>query len=512
MTRPQIIRDCALVVVVGLLFQLIWAWQLPLPRYMDSYYYTTNGQQIASGAGLTEEIIWQFLDNPTELPTPSHSYWMPLPSLLASVGYLFSDSFRAAQAPFWILSGLLPLLAYSVGLRLGLARWQCLSGALLTAAGGFYAGWLNQPATFAPFAWFGGLCLLMLMQGAEEQKVRYWFLTGLFAGLAHLTRADGLLFLITAVFIILIAHWQTKSRWIQQTAVLIGGYLLVMGGWFIRNWLIWQRPLPVAGTQTIFLTTYDDLFAYGRSFDLNHLLEWGWGNIINSRLDALGLSFQTLFAINGLIFLFPFMVWGWIVMFKNKRNLILPLTIYTIGLYAAMTFVFTFPGQRGGLFHSSIAIWPFCMLLAPVGIEHAVQAIARRLPHWQPERAMRLFTGLFVVTAFIMTAALTFARQEDEDVSTAVYQEMSLQLASDAVVMVGNPPQFHYHTGLQALSIPNEPLPIILEAVEEFDVDYLILDPNTPIPLLPLYKAEQTHSQVHLLQTVGDFQLYELTQ
>ncbi|MEM7331457.1 MAG: glycosyltransferase family 39 protein [Chloroflexota bacterium] len=512
MTRKQIIVDGAVVATVGLLFQLIWAWQLPLPRYMDSYYYTTNGQQIASGAGLNEEIIWQFLDEPTRLPVPSHSYWMPLPSFLAASGYLFSDSFRAAQAPFWFMSGLLPLLAYWIGQQLGLKRWQCLSGALFTAAGGFYAGWLNQPATFAPFAWFGGLCLLQLIIGVTNGKWHSWVLAGVLAGLAHLTRADGLLFLITAVFIIFLTHWQKKSGWMQEAGLLTAGYLLAMGGWFVRNMLIWQRPLPTAGTQTIFLTTYDDLFAYGRSFDLNHLLEWGWGNIISSRLDALSLSIQTFIAINSLIFLFPFVVWGWFVLFRKKRQLVLPWTVYAIGLYVAMTFVFTFPGMRGGLFHSSIAIWPFCMIMAPVGIEQAVNAVAKRLPHWQPERAMRLFTGLFVVTAFVMTTALTVARQNEEDVATAVYQEIGTMLPTDSVVMVGNAPHFFFHTGLNAVSIPNEPLPILLDALEAFRVDYLILDANTPVPLLPLYQMEQASPQINLLQQMGDYQLYEIIQ
>ena len=52
------------------------------------------GQRLADGFGFTEEVIWQYLDNPGQLPVPSHSYWMPLPSIMAAGGYLISDSFR----------------------------------------------------------------------------------------------------------------------------------------------------------------------------------------------------------------------------------------------------------------------------------------------------------------------------------------------------------------------------------------------------------------------------------
>ena len=510
--RKQIVLDSLLIVTVGLLFQLIWAWQLPMPTYMDGYYYTTNGLQIGRGAGLTEQIIWQFLDNPTPLPVPSHSYWMPGASFLAAFGYLFSDSFRAAQAPFWLLSGLLPLLTYWIGVRFELKRWQLISGALFTAAGGFYAGWLNQPATFAPFAWFGGLCLLMLVIGVQERSNYWsaWFVAGILAGLAHLTRADGLLFLIIGLFVIFWGKWRARpTNGLRQTAVLLSGYLLIMGGWFIRNWLIWQRPLSIAGTQTIFLTTYDDLFAYGRSFDLNHLLEWGWGNIINSRLDALWIALQTFFAINSLIFLFPFVIWGWVYLSRKQRHWMMPLTIYTLGLYVVMSLLFTFPGQRGGLFHSSIAIWPWCMILAPVGIEQAVLAVAKRLPHWKPERASVLFTALFVVVAFVMTTALTLGRQV-EDVETAVYQEIGTLLPSEAIVMVGNPPKFFYHTGLRAITVPNEPPATLIEAAQAYEVDYLVLDNNRPVPLIPLYQAETQFSEIELIQQIDGFQLYQI--
>ena len=89
-------REWLLLALIGLLYQAIWAALTVTPNYMDAYYYTTNGQQLAAGDGFTEQVIWQFLDNPTGLPTPSHSYWMPLTSLLAAAGYSLGDGFWAA--------------------------------------------------------------------------------------------------------------------------------------------------------------------------------------------------------------------------------------------------------------------------------------------------------------------------------------------------------------------------------------------------------------------------------
>jgi hypothetical protein len=192
--------------LIGLLVQGFWALQLDYPSYTDAYYYTTNGQRLAQGYGFTEQIIWLYLDDPAGLPTPSHTYWMPLTSLLAAAGYWLHDSFRGAQFFFWLLAGLLPLLAAAIVVQLGGQRWQFWLAGLLTAAGGFYAHFLSQPSTFAPFAWAGGGCLLALALADEDltgfkQRVAnlsglgWWFMAGVLAGLAHLTRADGLLLL-----------------------------------------------------------------------------------------------------------------------------------------------------------------------------------------------------------------------------------------------------------------------------------------------------------------------------
>ncbi|MCA9922242.1 MAG: glycosyltransferase family 39 protein, partial [Anaerolineales bacterium] len=186
--------DWPAVAVIGLLLQSFWALRMSQPTYMDAYYYTTNGQRLADGYGFTEEVIWQFLDAPEGFPTSSHTYWMPLTSMVASVGYQFGDQFRAAQLPFWLLAGLLPLLAYSISKVLQQPRWVSWVAAMLTASGGFYNNFYNQPSTFALFAWTGGLCLLALAQGSRHGSSHWWWLLGgVMAGLGHLTRADGAL-------------------------------------------------------------------------------------------------------------------------------------------------------------------------------------------------------------------------------------------------------------------------------------------------------------------------------
>lgn len=512
-------RDWLWLVLIGLVLQGIWAFSMSHPSYMDAYYYTTNGRRLADGYGFTEEVIWQYLDNPTGFPTPSHSYWMPLPSLLAAAGYLFTDQFVGAQLPFWLLAGFLPLLTYIISLQFTDERWQVWAAGLFTAVGGYYSRFLNQPSTFAPFAWAGGLTLLFLGWAHVRHAGRYWFLAGLTAGLAHLTRADGVLLLGIGglMWLFEVRDWRrnkmttTSPRTLLlKLALLFAGYLLVMGGWFWHNWQVLGRPLPTSGTQTIFLITYDDIFAYGRAITWSDYLAWGWDNILRSKIQGVSMAAQTFIAVSGLIFLGPFIAWAWIKWGRQKEKwpMLRPLTWYALALFLAMSLVFTWPGQRGGLLHSSAALWTWMMTLAAGGVGLAVEWVARRLPHWQPEKSKPIFAGLFVLVALIISFATLRHTEEEEPL---FFQQAGEMIPDTAVVMSGNAPAFYYFTGIKSLNVPNEPVEGMLAAASQFNATYLILDENRPKPLAPLYDGLQTSPEVEFLGEYYDrFKLYRL--
>lgn len=497
------------IVAIGLLLQAFWACRMTMPSYMDAYYYATNAQRLAAGHGFSELIIWQFLDQPMRLPTPSHTYWMPLTSMVAAGGAWVIDGFRGLQLPFWLLAGSLPLLAYGISRDLSQARWLAWTAALLTATGGFYTRFFNQPSTFALFAWSGGACLWLLGRSSRSAAMRWgWLAAGIFAGLAHLTRADGVLLLLVGIGVAWVTQPALRSKLIVG-ALLLGGYLLVMGGWFAHNWQVLGRPLSTAGTQTIFLTQYDDLFAYGRSFNWADLQAWGWGNVLRSRLRGVSVAAQNFVAVNGLIFLTPFLLWGWLHLRRSRWSLLRPVTLYALVLYGAMSLAFTFPGMRGGLFHSSVALWPWAMALAGHGIREAVFWMGRRLPHWQPHRSAPIFAGLFVIVALLTSVGIGISRESTVD-EAAVYTWAAAQLPDDAVVMAGNAPGFYYHTGLPSVSVPNEPVDVLLQAVAQYGVTHVLLDANRPQPLDDLYAGVSRPDALRLLAAWEDVKLYAI--
>lgn len=515
------LREWWWIILLGLIVQAFWALRLQHPAYFDAYYYTTNAQRLAEGYGFTEEIIWQYLDEPQGLPTPSHTYWMPLTSMIAAAGYALSDSFRAAQVPFWLMAGLLPLLGYTISWQLFKKRRLARVAALFTMAGGYYTAYWVQPTTFVLFAWVGGGCLLALAMArrqalSDAANARWWLLAGLAAGLAHLTRADGLLILGVAGLMWLL---QARDRWREQGnfpwrggALLAVGYFLVMAPWLYRTWTVTGQPLSTVGSQTVFLTVYDDVFSYGRQFNLQQYLAWGWRNILTSKLEAIWLALQTYAVVIGLTVFSFFAVQAWVVSRRRVagQRYLQAATWYAVILFVAMTLVFTFPGQRGSLLHSSTALWPWAMALVPAGIEYSVDWIAARRPRWRPETAKRFFHVSFLLMAFAISVAVASTQPLRRELAM-LYLDVGGILPQNAIVMTGDPPGLHYHTGLAAIATPNEPPQVMLQVARQFDATHLLMDPDMPAPLTELYEGEDRSVSLELVRDFGDgFRLYRL--
>ncbi len=521
-----------LLILVGLALaiRLLSAWLLRQPGYTDAYYYAVGAKQLYEGRGFEEPFIWNYLAPPETLPHPGYLYWMPLTAILGFLGLqLLGNSFAATQAPFVLLSALLPLVAYVVAWDLTGQRKHALLAGLLAIFPGFYAHVLVLPDNFAPFALAGSLCLWAAGRGLREQKPLWFGLAGLTAGLAHLARADGLLLAgvaLAAAFVQALFGFRQRARFrgaawplLADIALLVSGYLLVMGPWLIRNWLVTGSLLGGSGIKTMFLTTYDDMFAYGRPLTLDTYLAWGWTEILQSKVQGLLLNLQRLWVENLLIFLLPFSavgLWG-----LRRERLLWPFLLYLPLLFLAMTLVFTFPGMRGGLYHSGSALLPFLFAVAGPGLEVILRWAARKLRGWHIRKAWSMFSAGLValavlVTAFALWQAGVFSGKWNQ--RNLGYAELGDWLASRgaarAVVMVGDAPGFTWHTGQLAIAVPNEPLETILAVADRYGARYLVLDDTRPRTTDKLYAGQASDPRLILRHIVVEeeqvHQIYEI--
>ncbi len=527
-------RAYILLLTITLVVRIATALPLQQAGYMDASYAIHVAENIAVGRGLTEDVLWNYLDRPAGLPHPSNLYWMPLPSfLIAPFFALFGISYRVAQIPFILLSLIPPLFAFHLGSRVLGRDDYAWVGALLTIFSGFYMVYWVSPDNFTPFAVTASLCLYTIACGVETNSGRYYVAAGVLAGLSHLARADGILLLAAVPIALLMAtssgntsfgvqasgsedsplahHASRITDYVSRithhvlrfTLYALLGYLLVMAPWFARNYLAVGMPYPSAGAKTLWLTSYDELFRFADDLTPARYLAWGLVPIIESKVVAIWRSLLVLSFANMLLFLTPFVLAG---LWRLRKCIeFLPFLIYGFLLFWVMVLAFTFPSWRGTLLHSGIALLPFCSVAVPSGIDAAVRWVARRRRTWDVSRALPVFQIGFVVLAVIVSFYVygggLFGSSAGRDSPLwnerdAGYSDIAQWLDRNAhdedIVMAGDPASFYNVSHRRAIVIPSESVDAVLAAARRYRASYLVLDHDYPRPLKDLYEGRTT--------------------
>lgn len=480
-----ILAGLALVVGLGLMALI------REPGYTDAYYYYNAGERMAQGEGLTDPYLWNYLNAADALPVPSHTYWMPLASLSIALSQtLLGVSFTIAQIPSLLgLVGLTVMTGW-LGYYIGQSRRMLWLPALLVLFGGFFFPFWLSTDTFTVFGLCGALALLTMGLGYERKDWRLLLATGVCSGLAHLARADGVLFLLVAL---LLLSWP-RPQWRLMGAAILG-YLVIMTPWFIRNLNVIGSPLPSGGINTAFLRGYNEFYDYPVEWSAANFWAWGWENILNSRWEALVSNFATWVVVENWALLGPLAVWAWWQ--RRREPLWLGFGIYALGLHVAMTLVFAYPGYRGALFHSSAALLPFWAVLGVIGLDASIGRMAR-WRRWHEPQARMVFGGAAVVLAIILSLNALGAqlknRQQGPD-----YATIRGYLPDDAILMVNDPASWYYHTRLGGVALTNAPLSRVPEIAHRYHVTHLVLDVNVPDGFLPVFRGEMTPSYLELV-------------
>ncbi len=453
------------------------------PGYTDAYYYFNAGQRLVQGKGLTDAAIWTYIGAPAGLPIPSHLYWMPLASLVASAGMAVAGpTFDGGQLFFVPLYAGLGLAGFALGAILGKSQRVAWMAGLLTLFSGFFMPYWTTTDTFAVFGLAGSAALLAMGLGRRSGNWRWFALAGALAGLAHLARADGLLLLGV---LIVVALWPGFPRRERITGALVGiaAYGLVMLPWFVRNLTGVGSILPVGGMQTAWMRSYDEIVNYPPGASLADFLAWGPGNILASRWEAFVPNLQTFVAVEGLVVLTPLMLIG---LWRRRCDPLLSgFWLYALGLHLVMTFVFAFPGYRGGLFHSASALVPFWAALGVVGLDD-VLAWASRVRRWHLSSARIVFGSALMLWAVAFSVATFAGKISSFNAEGRYFQGIAAHLPPDAVVMINDPSALYYFTGISGVVVPNAPPDVIPVLAKRYGVNTLILDRNPTAPMISL--------------------------
>jgi hypothetical protein len=518
-------RHYVLLFVVGLIVPLAISSFQSMPGYMDADYYFAGGMQLAEGHGFTEPYLWNYLDDPAGLPHPSHTYWMPLASIVSALGmWLIGQStYAAGRLPFILLSACVPLLTAALALRVSRQTHLAVVSGLLSIFSLYYASFMPVPDNYALFMLLGGAFLLF----APRREKWIPIALGALAGLMTLARSDGLLWLGLAGLTVMWNFPQgiegRKNRFgewlgvsIPAVLLVLLGYLLTMGWWHVRNLDLFGSPLTPGGGRLLWLQNYNETFIYPPG-DLTResFLQAGWDLAVQNRLRAFASNFSNAFAAQGGIFLFPFILIGLWQLRRDLRTRI-AVTGWLI-LFAVMTIIFPFAGSRGSFFHAGAAFQPYWWVAAPVGLD-AVIAWARRRGQFTDKNAPYFLHGILVLLAIFMTGYLVNIRviadgwAKDDLIYASVHSMLVDQgIRQGEAVIVRNPPGYFIFSGQPAIALPFGDESTILAIAEKFGAGYLVLEKGgTFESIQDLYQEPQNNPSFIYIGEVNEAKLYRI--
>ena len=336
--------------------------------------------------------------------------------------------------------------------------------------------------------------------------------------------------------------------------------------WFLRNITLVGSPLPLGGTTTIWLTSFSDFFSFRKAMSSHTYLSWGLGNILSSKVEALGENFILLTAV--LYIPIPFAILG--MWAERKRAELLPFLIYLLLLYSILSLIFTFPSIQGSFFHSLAALIPLLHGWSIVGMDITIAYISQRFgkgkggrdksgPYqlainrvWAkgfmaffrirrgeekfrfsltipPKDGDLLCLEIAMAAAIVILGGTVFSMSTDWNYNEMLYQKVGKIVASDfkedsklavppkggasiqPVVMVAEAADYYYATGQHAVLLPTQTLSIVLDVAQRYSVSYILFTPNQGKEERRLFRQTTlTDSRLKLIWTSPSGKLYRL--
>lgn len=527
--------------MIGVLLYTTIGISLKVPGYMDAEYYYLGGVNLASGNGFQEMILWNYLDSPSGLPHPSHTYWMPFPSILAGIGlFTFGRAgFFFAQIPFILLAALIAPLTFGISRKIYPHKSQALFAAMISLFPGFYVAYLTTTATITPYMILGGLFTWLVLTLQKEdpgarKHAMILILLGITAGFLHLTRSDGVLWLMGALLAAFAAvdgvlerrkdRRQPIIRFkpvILNVVLVLAGYIPVMGPWILRNFTHFDRPFAPGGFSTIWLSAYNQTFIYpGSQLSFSNWIEQGWGEIFFTRFSALLTNLLTFIAVEGQIILFPLILIG-ILKFRKKKAV---QNVFLVWLmtYLLMSLIFPFAGMRGGFLHASAGFQPFFWAMIPMGYQMVIQWGVRRR-NWVRRRSERVFQAGIIVILAMITAFAFYAKVVGPNPGKLLWQsswlnyvEIENRIRQDfpdlsQVIVVNNPPGYYLASGgRSSIVIPDGDQETLFGVAEKYGAEIIAIDRNIVEGLRPFYLAPSSTSWLKYLYTVNETNIFRV--
>jgi hypothetical protein len=485
---------------LALAVRVVLIWHFPDPAYPDSFYYVDVARAVHAGEGLNVDFVWIFAEvgggipaDPT-LPIPSNAHWMPLASIVQLPFLaLLGPTALASSLPFALIGAVAAPLTWAIGRDAGAPALVAIGAGILVAVPVLTATYMVQPDNFSLYQPLVAGALWMGARGLRGSP-RSFAAAGLLAGLATLSRNDGLLVLLALGLAFAWDRWRRGRATIEPgrepaarpaipwaaAVACVGLFVLVLAPWWLRQLAVFGSVSPSSASgKVFFIRDIGEWNSVGTPATLDHLLGMGVGPLLLTRLGGLVAAlmiFTTLVA--GFVLAPVMIIGGW----ARRRALDFgPFFLYAGLLFAFSAIVSAVHVPGGTFIHSAVALAPHAYILALEGILIAVAWVAARRSAWDAGAAARAFVGATLVFA-VGAAAIgslfvhrVWADSRDKFIRVGAALDDAGAPASDRVMSI-DASGTKYWTGRGGVVLVNDPIETVEQVATAYGIDWLVVD------------------------------------
>jgi len=490
--------------VLAIAVRISFAISLEHPGHGDTSYYLTLAQNIADGRGFVIDYIWHFFYPQENLTHPANDFWAPLTSVIISLFLaVFGKSLFIALIPSIIFGMLIAFITYRISVLYFqsklLAYWA--AGLSLFTPHLFIFSFLTDTVIY--YAAFISLGLYFIIKG--QVNPRYFYLSAILAGLANLTRQDGIFLYIIVLAAVIILNISAKQK-LKTLLICTAIYILILSPYMISNLYYFDSIYAASSYKLAFLQTYEDHYSYAKELSLSTYLAWGLSNILKLKSQIVIPNIITTLRLFGTI-LFPFLAIGIINMIyyllkSNIRKNVFPPVLYFIMLFLFYTLIVNFSAYGGGYHRSIQALMPFFIVFSIDGLARLIKSKSLLYP------LMTIISLAMVILSISEgNKLLAYCHKQNLSLTNLKTTIEHIHKSNEEIVLrTRHPWESHNSTGLRAIQIPNDDLETIYKVALNYKANYLLL-PAPRKALEDIYDGRKVDSRFKYLSDIADSDL-----
>jgi hypothetical protein len=480
--RITSLHKLLLICLGALLLRLILLQFVHFPGIADPSHYYNLGVRLVEGHGFTIDYIWQYTVPPQSISHPEE-HWMPLTAALAAAPMrLFGTDVQIALLPFILIGSLLPILSNWGARQLDLSENAALFSAAALAVLPEFMLYSLRTDTVIPCALFTCLSLLLLTHGLRHGSTFAFIGSGVTAGLAYLTRNDGILLLPTLVVTLLVyARWRKYAPAFHWRGALIMpvAALIVVTPWLIRNLQTIGTLGSPETSSMFFFTDHSDHYAYGRHFTLETMLAAQTpAEIVSKRVFEMAAAVKVM--IESFDVVLSVAVFGGLLLLLAQRDrprllASAPALILVFGVFVAYTVFIPYKAQAGSFKKAYISVVP---LLLPLGAYALERAITDHRIRYGAMALIIALAGANAIDAVRLDAQLSNSYLAVIEKMVTSARTLPDTNGDGEIILMAEDPFIIRFAGIKSVMFPDEDRDTIIEVAQRYGVDYLLMPPN----------------------------------